>query len=107
MGTLSGPFAPDNLDRPEDWRRGAACDLSTAYLFHPDHSGTGPHYASEAKDICGRCPVRPGCLSWALGTREPYGVWGGLDEAERLELLATPPGAGAADGGAETPATGP
>ena len=27
------------------------------------------------------------CAAWALRTREPYGVWGGLSEAERAEIL--------------------
>jgi hypothetical protein len=33
--------------------------------------------------------VRPECAAHALAAREPYGVWGGFTEAERLRLLAT------------------
>jgi WhiB family redox-sensing transcriptional regulator len=33
--------------------------------------------------------VRSQCAAHALATREPYGVWGGFTEAERLRLLAT------------------
>jgi WhiB family redox-sensing transcriptional regulator len=33
--------------------------------------------------------VRAQCAAHALTTREPYGVWGGFTEAERLRLLAT------------------
>ena len=27
------------------------------------------------------------CATWALTTREPYGVWGGLSETERATIL--------------------
>jgi hypothetical protein len=29
--------------------------------------------------LCYTCPVLATCRSWAEGTRQPYGVWGGLD----------------------------
>jgi WhiB family redox-sensing transcriptional regulator len=40
-----------------------------------------------AKQVCLSCPVRAECASHALSAREPYGVWGGFTEAERLRLL--------------------
>ena len=30
----------------------------------------------EAREICGRCPVRAACLAYAIENEE-YGVWGG------------------------------
>jgi WhiB family redox-sensing transcriptional regulator len=42
-----------------------------------------------AKAVCLSCPVRAECAAHALVAREPYGVWGGFTEAERLRLLAT------------------
>jgi hypothetical protein len=33
--------------------------------------------------------VRAECAAHALAAREPYGVWGGFTETERLRLLAT------------------
>ena len=42
---------------------------------------------TQAKQICQRCPVINQCAAWALRTREPYGVWGGLSEAERADIL--------------------
>jgi DNA-binding CsgD family transcriptional regulator len=39
-----------------------------------------------AKAVCSRCPVVDKCLDWALESREPHGVWGGLDEQERKAL---------------------
>lgn len=41
-----------------------------------------------AKLICGRCPEQVRCLEWALGTRQPYGVWGGATERDRNRMLA-------------------
>ena len=40
-----------------------------------------------AKAICQRCPVREDCLELALSTRDPHGVWGGMNEMERRALL--------------------
>lgn len=37
--------------------------------------------------MCRRCPVRAQCAGYALSTKEPYGVWGGFTEHERLRLL--------------------
>ena len=42
---------------------------------------------TQAKQICQRCPVISQCAAWALRTREPYGVWGGLSETERADIL--------------------
>jgi hypothetical protein len=40
-----------------------------------------------AKRFCDRCPVIQQCGEWALATREPFGVWGGMSEAQRRNLL--------------------
>ena len=42
----------------------------------------------QAKAICARCPVRARCLDYAIATREPYGIWGGLNETERRQHVA-------------------
>lgn len=41
----------------------------------------------RAKSICAGCSVRKDCLEYALRIREPHGIWGGLNEAERRTLL--------------------
>jgi WhiB family transcriptional regulator, redox-sensing transcriptional regulator len=41
----------------------------------------------HAKAVCAVCSVRAICLKYALENREPHGVWGGLNESERVELL--------------------
>jgi WhiB family redox-sensing transcriptional regulator len=42
---------------------------------------------SRAKRICSTCPVRRECLDYALRIREPHGIWGGLNETERRQIL--------------------
>jgi WhiB family redox-sensing transcriptional regulator len=43
----------------------------------------------RAKAICVDCSVRRECLEYALAIREPHGIWGGLNEGERRDLLET------------------
>jgi WhiB family redox-sensing transcriptional regulator len=41
----------------------------------------------EAKSICRVCSVRRSCLDYAVRIREPHGIWGGLNEVERRNLI--------------------
>lgn len=43
---------------------------------------------TEAKKMCGVCPVRRDCAKWALEERQVWGVWGGLDEVELRRTLS-------------------
>jgi WhiB family redox-sensing transcriptional regulator len=71
-----------------DWRIAAACrGMDTAVFYHPDNE-RGPareRREQQAKRICQRCPVLTSCRRWALSTREPYGIWGGMSPAQRAE----------------------
>jgi WhiB family transcriptional regulator, redox-sensing transcriptional regulator len=74
-----------------DWQRNGACrGRDSAQFFHPDGERGASRMRREiaAKSVCRSCPVRPECAAHALVAREPYGVWGGFTEAERLRLLA-------------------
>jgi WhiB family redox-sensing transcriptional regulator len=74
-----------------DWQLDAACrGLDTETFFHPDNERGPRRVAREAaaKAVCARCPVIRECAAHALRAREPYGVWGGLSETEREEILA-------------------
>jgi WhiB family redox-sensing transcriptional regulator len=42
---------------------------------------------AKAKAICKECPVILDCKEWALRTRLPFGVAGGLTEKERTRVL--------------------
>lgn len=74
-----------------DWQLHGACrNVDSSLFFHPEGE-RGPARAAReaaAKAVCRRCPVISECLRHALATREPYGVWGGLSESEREEVLA-------------------
>lgn len=50
------------------------------YLFGPAQD------VSFALKTCRRCPVRMVRLAVALGTGEPYGIWGGLTEEDRRRV---------------------
>jgi WhiB family transcriptional regulator, redox-sensing transcriptional regulator len=73
------------------WQWRAACRGEDANLFFP------PSYIEDraqkllrerqAKAICATCPVRVECLEYAVRTREPHGIWGGLNELERRILI--------------------
>lgn len=45
----------------------------------------------EMKDICRNCSVRLMCLADALQSNMRYGLWGGMTERERRQLLRTVP----------------
>jgi WhiB family redox-sensing transcriptional regulator len=75
-----------------DWQRMGLCrGRDSAQFFHPDgeRGASRGRREATAKQLCRSCPVRAECAAHALATREPYGVWGGFTEAERLRLLAT------------------
>ena len=79
-----------------DWQLDAACRGNDAAAFFPP-----PHFERKdvrlarerfAKSICRGCSVAHECLDYALRTREPHGVWGGLNEFERRHLLQSDSG---------------
>jgi WhiB family redox-sensing transcriptional regulator len=87
VSRLPGPIAD-----VWDWQRYGACrGRDSAQFFHPDGERGSSRYRREmaAKAVCFGCPVRAKCAAHALAVREPYGVWGGFTETERLRLLAT------------------
>lgn len=73
------------------WSERAACRGQDASVFF------APAYFEKrdeklareavAKSFCARCPVREECLDEAMRTRDPHGVWGGLNEMERRALV--------------------
>ncbi|MFC3983417.1 WhiB family transcriptional regulator [Streptosporangium jomthongense] len=66
------------------WRDYALCaEVGDVDVWFPE-KGESPQ---DAKKVCSSCEVRAACLEYALATRQPYGVWGGLTEHERRPLL--------------------
>lgn len=84
---LPGPVAES-----WDWQRRGACrGRDSGQFFHPDgeRGSSRARREASAKAVCARCPVRAECAAHALTAQEPYGVWGGFTENERLQLHAT------------------
>jgi WhiB family transcriptional regulator, redox-sensing transcriptional regulator len=79
----------------ERWQVRAACRGPQAVAFfppsHPERKDDRLARESRAKAICASCEVRAECLRYALDIREVHGIWGGLTEAERHELVADEP----------------
>lgn len=75
-----------------EWQLLGSCrGKDTDVFFHPEGE-RGPSRVNRenaAKAICAGCPVRMHCREAALAAREPYGVWGGLSEHEREDILAS------------------
>lgn len=81
-----------SVQQVEDlWQGRAACrGPNTVIFFPPSHferKDDREARETKAKSICRSCPVRRECLDYALRIREPHGIWGGLNEAERRSLL--------------------
>ena len=95
------------------WKEYGTCRQTDAELWFAE---TSRRVHARAASICDDCPVRRSCLAWALVFDERFGIWGGLDRAERRPLsrrltrgvplavvvddaLARPSGLGSAAGG--------
>lgn len=67
------------------WQDSALCAQADPELFFP--ATTGTESESVAKKICTRCEVRSECLDHAVVRDERYGIWGGLSEQERRQMV--------------------
>jgi WhiB family redox-sensing transcriptional regulator len=81
--------APDTTTGSDtDWRQNAACKTLDGELWFPiGDNPTALAQAEQAKQICARCPVAVDCGTWAIQTRQPAGIWGGVDEKQRAAHL--------------------
>jgi WhiB family transcriptional regulator, redox-sensing transcriptional regulator len=74
-----------------EWQESAACrELPTEMFFYPDGE-RGPRRKNRenaAKAVCASCPVIQACRQQALTLIEPYGIWGGLTEDDRVAILS-------------------
>jgi WhiB family transcriptional regulator, redox-sensing transcriptional regulator len=72
-----------------EWQRRGACTKADPHLFFHPEGERGP--ARRQRDaaalmVCASCPVVQNCRDHGLSVREPYGVWGGLAEADRERI---------------------
>jgi hypothetical protein len=69
------------------WLRDAQCVGAPHELFFPVIQGV--HRWDEGKEICASCSVTKECLAIAMpleDTEDRWGIFGGLNPAERSEL---------------------
>jgi WhiB family redox-sensing transcriptional regulator len=74
-----------------DWQLHGACrGMNSEYFFHADaeRGRVREWREARAKAICQTCPVILECREHALNVQEAYGIWGGLGENERREIIA-------------------
>lgn len=74
------------------WEPSAICKQIGNRLFYPERiEGTVQQESPvEAIAACALCPVMAECRAYALVTREPKGVWGGMTDRARERALASP-----------------
>jgi WhiB family transcriptional regulator, redox-sensing transcriptional regulator len=73
------------IDR-DDWRDDAACAEVGGDSWYPEKGESN----AEAKRICFRCAVIDECLDEALANAKTFGghgVWGGVTEDERRNMI--------------------
>jgi WhiB family redox-sensing transcriptional regulator len=70
-----------------DWRVDGACRQVDPELMFP----TSRADERAAVAVCVGCPALEACRRWALDPRRPerHGVWGGLTEQQRADVLGT------------------
>ena len=70
---------------------------ASAWTLHAKCRNMADALFPEGKDqkkvrgICMSCPVRLECLAEALDNRVEWGIWGGMTERERRQLLRSRP----------------
>jgi WhiB family redox-sensing transcriptional regulator len=70
-----------------NWSDQAACLSAEPETFFPvGTGGVALDDISVAKAICAGCAVLAECRDYALRSRQPFGVWGGLDEEQRRAI---------------------
>jgi len=67
------------------WRKLCLC------ILHPSVNFFDGFQKKQAKAICAECVVREQCLEFAMANKEEFGVWGGLDDLERKQLVGKGP----------------
>ena len=71
------------------WQEHGACQGFSDVFFHPPNERGSARIERDAAavSICQECPVRAPCGDYAMRSREPFGVWGGLTEEQRHAIL--------------------
>lgn len=78
---------PDTEPAASWWDTAGCVGEDTEIFFASSATGAGRADIRHAKVICWQCPSMQACGQWAIDNRVPFGVWGGVSEAERRALL--------------------
>jgi WhiB family redox-sensing transcriptional regulator len=73
-----------------EWQFDGACRDSDpeSFFLDPNMRGSNKHQRElTAIKICNSCPVKQACLDHALSVPEIFGVWGGMTEEQRHQIL--------------------
>ena len=85
------PLSQVPADATWDWQEVGSCrEADPDLFFHPQNERGLARLRRDraAKAVCASCDVRIECADYAIRAREPYGVWGGLTEDDRLAIYA-------------------
>ncbi|WP_319437611.1 WhiB family transcriptional regulator [Mycobacterium sp. RTGN5] len=87
LSARSGQRLPPPLAVEWEWQTIGRCVGHPVEVFFPEDGPRANRRRLErqAKGICTDCPVRAQCLSHALNTPEPHGVWGAMTSSERQQ----------------------
>ncbi len=77
--------------KTDEWQEQALCRGHHAQLFFPpstfERKDDRERRETRAKAICNVCPSQGPCSEYAVTIREPFGIWGGMTEADRKALV--------------------
>lgn len=78
--------------KPDDWawQEQGLCREVTSDIFFYEEQERGSEKQSrisQAKAVCSICPVKQKCLDFSIRTNQTHGIWGGLTQDERKEML--------------------
>lgn len=81
---------PAPIEESYAWQwQGSCMGKDSSVFFSPEAERGAKRQRREAaaKAVCASCPVIERCREHAIDVQEPYGVWGGLTEAERAKII--------------------
>ena len=64
---------------------GVPCERAPQYFFPDDFPDPELRRVATkiAKRLCGECPIKQKCFTYAIETNQRYGVWAGTTPSER------------------------
>jgi len=78
--------------KPDEWvwQQQGLCREVTSDIFFYEEQKRGEDKRtriSQARAVCSICPVKQKCLDFSIRTNQSHGMWGGLTQEERRELI--------------------